>query len=76
MTWRAISARPYDGELEAEGMGNVLAGALFTGIPWSTGTVLADSVAAAERVGLSVAPYQAADGAEAGAYTRPLFSST
>ena len=57
-------------------MGNVLAGALFTGIPWSTGTVLADSVAAAERVGLSVAPYQAADGAEAGAYTRPLFSAT
>ena len=32
--------------------------ALFTDIPWSTGTVLADSVAAARRVGLSVAPVQ------------------
>jgi glycosyltransferase A (GT-A) superfamily protein (DUF2064 family) len=32
--------------------------ALFTDIPWSTGTVLADSVAAAQRAGLSVAPYE------------------
>jgi len=32
--------------------------ALFAGIPWSTGTVLADSVVAARRAGLSVAPHQ------------------
>lgn len=38
--------------------------ALFADIPWSTGTVLADSVAAARRAGLSVAPYQSRESAQ------------
>ena len=50
--------KAQEDDVEVEDDGGGAHPALFAGIPWSTGTVLADSVAAARRAGLSVAPYQ------------------